>query len=123
MAILENLGLSYHYLVSRSGHIFEIVPPEFVAWHAGESFFPEYKVEKLNLTSIGISLVATETSGYSAAQKHSLLNLLNYLLSKYPIEAITSHQHIAPERKTDPWGFDWNFLKNRLKKSKVKIYV
>ncbi len=119
--MLDELRLSYHFLISRSGHIFELVPDNYVAWHAGESFFPEFKIEKLNKCSIGISLIATESSGYTPVQMKNLIELLNFLFKKHSIEAITSHQHIAPSRKSDPWAFNWDFLRSKLKKTRVKV--
>ncbi|MCS6962147.1 MAG: N-acetylmuramoyl-L-alanine amidase [Deltaproteobacteria bacterium] len=121
ISYLNEQKLSYHFLISRSGQIFELVDPDYKAWHAGESFFPELNINNLNDSSIGISLIATETSGYSYPQTVALYNLLRSLFSLYPIRAITSHAHIAPQRKSDPWNFDWQELKRVFKSEKVLI--
>lgn len=120
---LDNLKLSYHYLISRSGLVYELVPPEKKAWHAGDSFFPEFNERGLNDSSVGISLVATETSGYTPFQIASLVQLLGHLKMLFPeIRAITSHSHIAPDRKSDPWGFDWHKLKKQIKSLSLQLF-
>ena len=111
----ENNRVSCHYLVSKSGKIFNIVSTEFRAWHAGYSKWKNYK--DLNSYSIGIEL---DNQGYSIKiekfqkiQIQSLIKLISFLKKKYKIknENILGHSDIAPYRKIDPGEkFPWQKL-------------
>ena len=46
--------VSSHYLIKRNGEIIELVPPLYIAWHAGESSWR--KKNFLNKSSIGIEI-------------------------------------------------------------------
>ena len=76
-----NSEVSCHYLISRSGKIYNILNPEIKAWHAGYSEWKTYK--NLNDYSIGIEL---ENKGhefgyqnFTKLQIKSLIALLKYL--------------------------------------------
>ena len=111
----ENNRVSCHYLVSKSGKIFNIVSTEFRAWHAGYAKWKNYK--DLNSYSIGIEL---DNPGYSIKiekfqerQIQSLIKLISFLKKKYQIknENILGHSDIAPYRKIDPGEkFPWQKL-------------
>lgn len=107
--VLDQDQVSAHYLIDRSGHVFECVAPEKRAWHAGISKMPDGR-ENANNFSIGIELLADKQSGFTAEQYQSLPKLCSALCSQFPLRLIVSHQTIAPDRKDDPWGFDWSRL-------------
>ena len=79
------------------------------AWHAGES---EFCGEcNCNDFSIGIELEGADSIAYTQAQYQSLASLTACIQDAYPNitkHRITGHEHIAPNRKTDPGkSFDW----------------
>ena len=46
--------VSCHYLIKNNGEIVKMVPDLYIAWHAGESSWKNYK--SLNQNSIGIEI-------------------------------------------------------------------
>ena len=49
-----NSKVSCHYLVKRDGEIIQMVPDLYIAWHAGISFWKNFK--KINNHSIGVEI-------------------------------------------------------------------
>ncbi|SSY70715.1 1,6-anhydro-N-acetylmuramyl-L-alanine amidase AmpD [Alysiella crassa] len=108
---LVNLRVSAHFFVRRDGEVLQFVSCDEMAYHAGVSQF--HGRERCNHFSIGIELEGCDFEPFTAAQYDVLLILLRDLCQHYPITAITGHQHIAPNRKTDPGHFfDWQRLQN-----------
>ena len=67
--------VSAHYLIGRSGRIFNLVDVKYVAWHAGKSMWK--KNENLNKNSIGIELVNKgHKFGYQKFTKIQIKNLI-----------------------------------------------
>ncbi len=101
-----NSDVSCHYLISRSGIIYNLLCPFFKAWHAGKS---QWKNDfNLNDYSIGIEL---ENRGhefgykpYTNTQYYSLKNLIEFLKKNFYIndQDIIFHSDISPNRKKDP---------------------
>ena len=107
--------VSCHYLIKKSGEIITMVPVSYVAWHAGESSWGNYK--SLNKNSIGIEITNPghefKYKKFSKKQISALLKLSRYLIKKYNIDPknILGHSDIAPERKKDPGEkFPWQYL-------------
>lgn len=119
----EKHRVSCHFLISRCGRIYNLVEMNRVAWHAGVSYLKDLQISNLNNHSVGIELVATDSSGYTPQQLSSLLGLIRDLSRQLGIEFITSHAYIAPERKTDPWQFDWKLFKKNLKPERLGLKV
>ncbi len=108
---LTALRVSAHFLVQRDGTVRQFVSCDDMAYHAGVSQF--HGREKCNHFSVGIELEGCDFEPFTAAQYAALLPLLKDLCRHYPITAITGHQHIAPQRKTDPGHFfDWQCLQD-----------
>ena len=113
-----NSEVSCHYLISRSGKIYNILNPEIKAWHAGYSEWKTYK--NLNDYSIGIEL---ENKGhefgytqFTKLQYNSLNILLNSLSFRFNIKPIDilGHSDISPNRKKDPGElFNWNLINQK----------
>lgn len=112
--------VSCHYFIKKNGQIICMVPENYIAWHAGVSFWKKTKL--LNKYSIGIEI---QNSGHSSGfpkyknvQIKSLIKLCKFLKKKYKIlpQNILGHSDIAYERKQDPGAkFPWQLLaKNNL---------
>jgi N-acetylmuramoyl-L-alanine amidase len=109
--ILQTQKLSSHYIIGTDGQVFQLVPEEKRAWHAGESFWRGE--ENLNHRSIGIEL-SSPTMGqdiYPAKQIQSLECLCKDIMRRYPAiktQNIVAHSDVAPTRKPDPGiSFPW----------------
>lgn len=104
--------VSSHYVIDIDGTIYQLVPDEKRAWHAGPSNFKGR--ENVNHFSIGIEL---QNGGYYAGyaltgvwplfpddQINALKSLLKILMEKFPItlDRIVGHEDIVPnDRKID----------------------
>jgi len=97
-----------HYLITRDSLIYQTVPDKAVAYHAGFSEMPDGRIN-VNDFSIGIEVVYTKTETPTETQYQALAQLVKYLQQEYnvPLENILGHKDVAPDRKTDPWNFDW----------------
>lgn len=94
------------FFISRKGETVQFVSCDDMAYHAGVSSFQGR--EKCNAFSIGIELEGCDFEPFTEAQYTSLQALLTAISEHYPIQAVTGHQDIAPDRKTDPGHFfDW----------------
>ena len=103
---LREMRVSAHFLIRRDGGIVQFVSTHDRAWHAGVSVFEAR--ERCNDFSLGIELEGTDTLPYTDAQYAALERLLPALRARHPLKAVRGHEHIAPQRKTDPGpAFDW----------------
>ena len=107
--------VSCHYYITLRGKIIQMVPDNYVAWHAGVSFWKNDK--SLNLKSIGIEISNPgHKFGYKKfnnSQIKSVINLSRWLIKKYKISKknVLGHSDIAPLRKKDPGEkFPWEYL-------------
>ncbi len=105
-AQLEELKVSAHFLIQRTGNVIQFVPCSKRAWHAGVSVWRGRTA--CNNFSIGIELEGTDFLPFSDQQYAALIRLTRVLKRAFPIREITGHSDIAPGRKTDPGPmFDW----------------
>jgi len=123
LKIFCGYGVSSHYLITREGDVYCLVPEEMKAWHAGPSIMPAPDNRTgVNEFSIGIELAATESSGFTGAQ-YEALNSLCVDIEERRRKKMTyvGHDMIAGERavalglrkepKVDPGPlFDWSRL-------------
>ena len=107
--------VSSHYLIKNNGDVLVLVPDLYIAWHAGKSYWKNFKF--LNKNSIGIEISNPghqyKYSKYKKKQIKSILKLSKFLILKYKIKSknILGHSDIAPARKKDPGeNFPWNLL-------------
>lgn len=135
-SIFLEYGVSSHYVIGRSGEIYQLVPEERVAYHAGLGVLPYFTKYRNNMNqySIGIEMLAIGTKeemasmmkedlydsinpsliGYTDAQYKSLNSLLDDITDRNPSiqrnrKYIVGHDEYAPGRKTDPGSlFDWS---------------
>ena len=129
---ISSSDVSIHYLVSKDGKIFNLLCPQFKAWHAGISKWKNNN--DINNYSIGIELENKgHDHGYSNFTKKqyvSLKILINFLKKNYYIsdKDFLFHSDISPNRKKDP-GEKFYIYKvglerfKNLKKFKSKINI
>ena len=127
LATLTDKQVSSHYLVpavppryNGKPRIWQLVPEEELAWHAGISAWRG--ATRLNDTSIGIELENRgwqKSSGvkyfapFEQAQIQALIPLAKDIIARYHIkpENVVAHADIAPQRKDDPGPlFPWQQL-------------
>lgn len=106
----EQYGVGAHYLIARDGKIYQLVRESNIAYHAGESKMPDGR-KNVNDFSIGIEIVGTEDSGFTAKQYETVNDLITDIKTRYKVKDIVGHGDVAPTRKTDPWKFDWKKLR------------
>lgn len=106
----KEYGVAPHYLIDRKGKIYLLVEEKNIAYHAGESKTPDGR-SQVNNFSLGIEMINTKKDNYTGEQYDSLKELLSKLKSDYSIKYVLGHNDIAPERKTDPWNFEWKKVK------------
>ena len=104
--------VSSHYVVEEDGAIWQLVPEERRAWHAGVSYWRGRR--QLNDVSIGIEVVNPGFEwGYRefpAVQMAAVTDLCLRILARHPVPArnVVAHSDVAPDRKQDPGEkFDW----------------
>jgi len=127
LKIFSDYGVSSHFLITRQGDIFRLVPEQQKAWHCGGSCMPAPDLRKnVNEFSIGIELVATAESGFTAPQYDAVAGLSAYLEQIHNKSfTYVGHDTIAGQEavglglrndlKVDPGSlFDWDLFKNKL---------
>ena len=110
--------VSCHYLIKSNGEILIFVPELYIAWHAGISFWKQYKL--INKFSIGIELSNPghdhNYKKFPKKQINSLIKLSKFLIRKYKIKPsfFLGHSDIAVDRKKDPGEkFPWKYLSKK----------
>lgn len=115
-ASLENLQVSAHAFIERTGDTTQFVSFDKRAWHAGRSVY-DGRVE-CNDFSVGIELEGTDDEAYTDEQYGRLVELSAVIMNTYPkitLDRIVGHSDIAPDRKTDPGpSFNWQLYKSLL---------
>lgn len=100
--------VSSHYLICTKGLLYQLVPEEQRAWHAGAG---EWRGEEdINSRSIGIELDNAGDHPFSEPLMASLETLLADILARHGIAShgVIGHSCMAPGRKADPGPrFDW----------------
>lgn len=120
---LSHGDVSAHYLVSDTHpvHVYQLVPEDRNAWHAGESSW--YGRTYINNASIGIEIVnrggrrapdgAWQWEPYHDDQIRAVMLLVKDIARRHGIlpKNIVGHSDIAPQRKVDPGPlFPWRRL-------------
>lgn len=121
---------SAHYLVTKTGRIFQMVKDEYKAWHAGGVNKPNWKLydgTNPNLYTIGIEHEALAGEGLTDAQYQASLWLHKELMEKWGIpvddEHIIGHNRIdSVDRPNCPGAkFPWTKLFSDLKNGGIRM--
>jgi N-acetylmuramoyl-L-alanine amidase len=100
-------GVSAHYLVDRDGKVYQLVPEDRAAWHAGICHF-KGEPANVNVRSVGIEIanLGDGKEPYTEAQYEALELLVPAVAQRHgvPLEHLVGHKEVAypPGRKTDP---------------------
>ncbi len=104
--------VSAHYLIDEDGSVMQLVEEDYIAWHAGESYWRGHG--DINARSIGIELVNPgHQFGYRPFGESQMRRLETVALDiarrhMIPARNVVGHSDIAPRRKEDPGElFDW----------------
>lgn len=120
---MEEAQVSSHYMVDDNGDIYQLVPEEMRAWHAGRSSWQGDL--DLNSRSVGIEIVNGghnvpladgSLPPFTRVQIDAVIELSRAIIERHgiPQHRIVGHSDIAPERKTDPGEhFPWAELSAR----------
>ena len=107
--------VSSHYTVDEDGTIYQHVPENSRAWHAGVSYWAGAR--DINARSIGIEVVNPgHEFGYRAfpgRQVETVIALAREIVRRHriPPERVLGHSDVAPARKQDPGElFPWGAL-------------
>lgn len=107
--------VSAHYLIGEDGHVWNLVPEDERAWHAGAGRWRG--LDDINSRSIGIELQNPgHGHGYRAftePQLAALIALCQGILGRHAIAPrdVIAHSDLAPTRKRDPGElFPWDRL-------------
>ena len=114
----QGTKVSSHYLIKKNGEILTLVPDLYISWHAGVSFWKNFK--SLNKHSLGIEISNPghefKYNKFTQKQINSILKLSKFLIKKYKIKSkrILGHSDISPDRKKDPGEkFPWYYLSKK----------
>jgi AmpD protein len=106
---IRGMEVSSHFVIRRDGGLFQFVSCDQRAWHAGRSSWRGRA--NCNDYAIGIELEGLEGDRFERAQYDCLVRLLRQLATRYPLQSVAGHEHVAAGRKQDPGpGFDWPAL-------------
>ncbi len=103
--------VSAHYLIGETGHVWQLIPEEQRAWHAGAGQWGD--ITDVNSRSIGIELANCGDHPFPDPQMAALEHLLAQIMERWaiPPERLIGHSDMAIGRKTDPGPrFDWRRL-------------
>lgn len=111
-------NVSAHLWIAKTGVIWQLLPFNVRAWHAGVSFWDGES--DVNSFSIGI-----ENQGlgdeWPEAQVQANIDLIIALHRAYPITATVGHEDVAPGRKVDPGPkYPWERVITELEKAGIK---
>ncbi|MCL2596639.1 MAG: N-acetylmuramoyl-L-alanine amidase [Paludibacter sp.] len=123
ISVFRAYGVSAHYIIDRKGNVFSLVNERNIAFHAGAGIFPDGATKGANDRSIGIELMTNFYSSPTDAQMESLVKLVANIQRRYNIKYILRHSDIAPDRKTDPWHFDWDLFLDKLKNTNKRVIL
>lgn len=118
---IQDMEVSAHLLILRTGEVIQFVNFNDRAWHAGRSSYLGHA--ECNDFSIGIELEGSDDLPFEDVQYHVLADVVHALRQYYPKiqKHIAGHSDIAPQRKTDPGEFfNWQYFRQLLTQKSLK---
>lgn len=114
--------VSYHYLIGRDGTVYQFVPENRKAWHAGLSRWKGEEIAgSVNPISIGVAFAndGTGKEAYTEKQYRAGGELLADICERRGLDwsRIVTHAQVSPGRKADPWA--WMDLKKLREAAKL----
>lgn len=106
-------NVSAHYLIGRTGTIYQLVAEQDVSYHGGVGKLPDGDT-RINSRTIGIEINNTPGTPPTQAQYEALALLVQDIERRHNIKFVVGHSQVAPDRKTDPWRFDWEYWRSLL---------
>ncbi len=103
--------VSCHYVIAEDGRLWQLVPEDKRAWHAGHGCWGA--VDEVNSRSIGVELANQGNHPFPEPQMRVLECLARGIMDRWaiPPERVIGHSDMAPHRKDDPGPrFDWRRL-------------
>lgn len=110
--------VSAHFVIDKAGKVYQLVPDDLAAWHAGRASWRG--TTAVNECSLGIELENSDSGRdpYPPAQLDALQALCREKIAQYgiPMENVVRHLDVAVPRgrKSDPAGFDWAGFRAKL---------
>ena len=101
---------SYHYVIDHDGTIYRMTSPNLVAYHAGDSAWPDPVAgtgdrpnggRSVNARSVGIAW-ANKGEALTDAQIESALWLCATYADTVTTDLVLGHREVSPLRKIDP---------------------
>jgi N-acetylmuramoyl-L-alanine amidase len=103
--------VSCHLYVSRTGRVTRLVGDQQRAWHAGVAWWRG--TSDVNSITLGIE-IANRNDGepFTNAQYRRVADIVtHYCQQGLSLDDVVGHCDIAPDRRTDPLGWDWHRLR------------
>lgn len=106
-------NVSVHYVVDRDGKIYQFVPENRSAYHAGKAKWrlaTGEEVTNINSRSVGIEFQRGSGQTFTPEQIRAGLELTSSIKNRYNIDPqnVVAHSDVAPSRKSDPGNdFPW----------------
>jgi hypothetical protein len=101
--------VSYHYIVGRTGKVYQLVQESRRAWHAGRSHWMGR--DDCNDFTVGVALSHhPDEAKYPAAQLDAAATIVADILGRRGLDArrMAGHHEVSPRRKLDPFPwFPW----------------
>jgi len=101
---------SAHVVIAKTGLIWQLVPFNLRAWHAGKSEYdgrPEVNDFSIGIENLGLG------DDWPEAQIKANIEVIKALCKAYPIYALAGHDEVAipPGRKPDPGPkYPWEMI-------------
>src|SRR5574343_1513716 len=103
--------VSAHLVIAKTGQIWQLVPFNVKAWHAGVSSYDGRS--NVNDFSIGIELVEDIGDDWPEPQIEALIGTIKALYKTYDLQDCVGHVDVAPGRKVDPGNLLFEILDNK----------
>ncbi|MDR1652873.1 MAG: N-acetylmuramoyl-L-alanine amidase [Prevotellaceae bacterium] len=121
LSLYRSYFVNAHYIIDRSGRVYNLVDECNIAFHAGRAVLPDGRSRGINDCSLGIEMISSETDSPTGAQMQSLVKLVKNIQQRHAIKFVLRHSDISPDRKTDPWNFDWTLFLQKLQNQTTTV--